>query len=58
VVTYREQHGNMGATVIGRRMFSGGDGRWEDDPNAEAGGETALPSTTPCSSSPTMPASQ
>ena len=25
-----------GATVMGRRMFSGGEGRWEDDPNADA----------------------
>ncbi len=24
-----------GAVVMGRRMFSGGEGRWEDDPNAE-----------------------
>jgi dihydrofolate reductase len=24
-----------GATVMGRRMFSGGDGPWEDDPNAD-----------------------
>jgi dihydrofolate reductase len=27
---------NTGATVMGRRMFSGGEGRWEDDPNADA----------------------
>jgi len=27
---------NTGATVMGRRMFSGGEGLWEDDPNAEA----------------------
>src|SRR3954452_7360740 len=27
---------NAGATVMGRRMFSGGEGRWEDDPNADA----------------------
>ena len=26
----------IGATVMGRRMFSGGDGAWEDDPNADA----------------------
>jgi dihydrofolate reductase len=26
----------VGATVMGRRMFSGGDGPWEDDPNADA----------------------
>jgi dihydrofolate reductase len=25
-----------GATVMGRRMFSGGQGPWEDDPNADA----------------------
>lgn len=25
-----------GAVVMGRRMFSGGEGLWEDDPNAEA----------------------
>jgi dihydrofolate reductase len=27
---------NRSATVMGRRMFSGGDGPWEDDPNADA----------------------
>jgi dihydrofolate reductase len=27
-------HGNVGATVMGRRMFSGGEGPWENDPNA------------------------
>jgi len=27
---------NTGATVMGRRMFSGGAGGWEDDPNADA----------------------
>ena len=26
----------VGATVMGRRMFSGGAGPWEDDPNADA----------------------
>ena len=26
---------NVGAQVMGRRMFSGGSGPWEDDPNAE-----------------------
>jgi dihydrofolate reductase len=26
---------NTGATVMGRRMFSGGQGAWEDDPKAE-----------------------
>jgi dihydrofolate reductase len=28
--------GSTGATVMGRRMFSGGRGAWEDDPNADA----------------------
>jgi dihydrofolate reductase len=27
---------NTGATLMGRRMFSGGEGAWEDDPNADA----------------------
>jgi dihydrofolate reductase len=27
---------NTGATVMGRRMFSGGEGPWEEDPNADA----------------------
>jgi dihydrofolate reductase len=31
-----ESLGNTGATVMGRRMFSGGEGAWEDDPNADA----------------------
>ena len=31
-----ESVGNTGATVMGRRMFSGGEGPWEDDPNADA----------------------
>jgi dihydrofolate reductase len=26
----------VGAEIMGRRMFSGGDGPWEDDPNADA----------------------
>jgi dihydrofolate reductase len=26
---------NAGATVMGRRMFSGGEGAWQDDPNAD-----------------------
>jgi dihydrofolate reductase len=26
---------STGATVMGRRMFSGGEGAWEDDPNAD-----------------------
>jgi dihydrofolate reductase len=31
-----EIRGRVGATVMGRRMFSGGQGPWEDDPNADA----------------------
>jgi dihydrofolate reductase len=31
-----ETLGRAGATVMGRRMFSGGEGPWEDDPNADA----------------------
>ena len=30
-----EEHiGSIGATIMGRRMFSGGSGPWEEDPNA------------------------
>jgi dihydrofolate reductase len=32
----REGLANTGATVMGRRMFSGGEGPWEEDPNADA----------------------
>jgi dihydrofolate reductase len=28
--------GRIGATIMGRKMFSGGQGPWEDDPNADA----------------------
>ena len=31
----REWLGATGAVVMGRRMFSGGEGPWEDDPNAD-----------------------
>jgi dihydrofolate reductase len=31
----REQTETTGAVVMGRRMFSGGQGRWEDDPVAD-----------------------
>jgi dihydrofolate reductase len=32
-----EEHlSSTGATIMGRRMFSGGEGPWEDDPNADA----------------------
>ena len=30
----RETHDRTGAFVMGRRMFSGGEGPWENDPNA------------------------
>ena len=32
----REAVGQNGAVIMGRRMFSGGEGAWEDDPNADA----------------------
>jgi dihydrofolate reductase len=32
----QEAVARSGATVMGRRMFSGGEGPWEDDPNADA----------------------
>jgi dihydrofolate reductase len=31
-----ESLANTGATIMGRRMFSGGSGPWEDDSNADA----------------------
>jgi dihydrofolate reductase len=31
-----EHVGRIGATIMGRRMFSGGEGPWEGDPNADA----------------------
>jgi dihydrofolate reductase len=31
----RESLAKQGAVVMGRRMFSGGEGAWEDDPNAD-----------------------
>jgi dihydrofolate reductase len=31
----QELSGNVGANVMGRRMFSGGEGPWEDDTNAD-----------------------
>jgi hypothetical protein len=49
---------NVGATVMGRRMFSGGEGAWEDDPTPTPGGATSRLSATPSSSSPTTPASR
>jgi len=32
----REGLDATGAVIMGRKMFSGGSGRWEDDPNADA----------------------
>lgn len=32
----RELMTSKGATILGRRMFSGGSGPWEDDPNPDA----------------------
>jgi dihydrofolate reductase len=32
----RATWGRVGAGIMGRRMFSGGEGPWEDDPNADA----------------------
>jgi dihydrofolate reductase len=32
----RVRSDRVGATIMGRRMFSGGAGAWEDDPNADA----------------------
>ena len=32
----REHFAAVGATIMGRRMFSGGEGPWEQDPNADA----------------------
>ena len=31
-----ELRGRVGATIMGRRMFSGGEGPWEEDPNSDA----------------------
>jgi dihydrofolate reductase len=33
---YRETTDNVGAVIMGRKMFSGGSGPWESDPMAEA----------------------
>jgi dihydrofolate reductase len=32
----REHTDSIGATIMGRRMFSGGEGPWEEDPNSDA----------------------
>lgn len=31
----KESIANVGAVIMGRRMYSGGEGPWEDDPNAD-----------------------
>jgi dihydrofolate reductase len=33
---FAESLAAQGAVIMGRRMFSGGEGAWEDDPNADA----------------------
>jgi dihydrofolate reductase len=35
VAGYREMHDKTGATVMGRKMFDGGTGPWDGDPNAD-----------------------
>ncbi len=47
-----------GAVIMGRKMFSGGEGPWEDDRNADAGGETTRRSTFRSSSLRTTRASR
>ena len=32
---FREHFGSIGATIMGRRMYSNGSGPWEDDPKAD-----------------------
>jgi hypothetical protein len=44
-----------GAIVMGRRMFSGGEGAWEDDPRADGWWETSPLSACRSSSSPITP---
>ena len=36
VAGYREMHNKTGATVMGRKMFDGGTGPWDGDPNADS----------------------
>jgi putative intracellular protease/amidase len=36
VASFREAHAHAGAAVFDRRMFSGGEGTWQDDPNLQA----------------------
>ena len=47
-----------GAVVMGRRMFSGGEGPGRPTPTRTAGGETTHRFTSPSSSSPTTRASR
>ena len=54
----RESLASRGATVMGRRMFSGGEGPWEDDPNADGWWGDDPRSVTRSSSSPTTPESR
>jgi len=35
VESFRVAHAHTGAAVFGRRMFSGGEGAWQDDPNSD-----------------------
>jgi dihydrofolate reductase len=42
-----ETQGRTGAYVMGRRMFSGGEGPWEDDPNANGWWGDDPPFATP-----------
>ena len=43
-----EARANTGATVMGRRMFSGGEGPWDEDPNADAWWGDDPPFHHPC----------
>ena len=46
----RESVEATGAYIMGRRMFSGGEGPWETDPVASGWWETTRRSACPCSS--------
>ncbi len=50
---FEESFLELGAVVMGRRMFSGGEGPWETILARTAGGETSRRSTPRSSSSPT-----
>ena len=49
----RESLDTAGAVLMGRRMFSGGEGPWEDDPVADGWWGDDPRSACRCSSSPT-----